>query len=273
MKREGLRHPKTLDLMDRLGINRREAIGLLDLLLDWAIDYAPCGDVGKWSNAVIATAIDWTGNADELVEALVGSGWLDKNRAHRIVIHDWPQHAPNFLRAKLKKLGLSFLDCYSSSVGSYEGSDESLDESSEATTPPLSSPPCPSPPASSSSSPPERTDDDDDEVVSEDEWNQAKPIANRLLKGVFPNGIKPKPSDYEWLARVAVLGVRYGPRWIEPGFEALKTPNLDSPISMLTRVLDDECQRLQTRLGRELCRIKVPPAFLPNSKPQPVGAN
>ena len=64
MLREGLRHPKTLDLMARLGINRREAIGLLDLLFDWCIDYAARGDIGKWNNGVIAGAVDWNGDAE-----------------------------------------------------------------------------------------------------------------------------------------------------------------------------------------------------------------
>src|SRR4051812_40196140 len=101
MKREGLRHPKTLDLMARLSINRREAIGLLDLLWDWAVDYAPSGDIGKWTNGVIAGAIEWPGDADELVGHLVGIGWIDEHPTHRLVIHDWPDHAPQFLRAKL----------------------------------------------------------------------------------------------------------------------------------------------------------------------------
>ena len=143
MRREGLRHPKTLDLMARLCISRREAIGLLDLLFDWCIDYAVRGDIGKWNNGVIAGAVDWTGDADGLVHALVACGWLDEHQSHRLIVHDWPQHAPAFVRLKLKKLGTNFLDCYTDAVeGSVEGS-------VEGAIPPLPSPLLPSPPLTS----------------------------------------------------------------------------------------------------------------------------
>lgn len=270
MKREALRHPKTLDLMARLGINRREAVGLLDLLIDWAIDYAPRGDIGKWSNGVIAGAVDWNGDADDLVEHLVGAGWIDRNSEYRLIIHDWPLHTPQFLRAKLKKLGLSFLPCYSVAEPStepdnnpVEASKVSNGESVEPTIPPLSSPPLPSPPAAAAAATRKAAAA---AVVDSAEWEQAKPLGNRIRDVLHPDKARwPKPDEWRWMAKVAVLGIRYGPEWYEPAFEALKNGKPQSRLAVFKHVLDDECQRRNTRLNRELSKVDIPESYLPRT--------
>jgi hypothetical protein len=109
MKREAYRHPKMLDLASRLGIPVAFAIGLMCKLLDWAADFAPQGDVGKYSNGTIAMALGWTGDPDKLVDALLAARWLDQCRQHRLLIHDLPDHAERWWCAKLAKLGLEFL--------------------------------------------------------------------------------------------------------------------------------------------------------------------
>lgn len=264
MKREGLRHPKTLDLMSRLSINRREAIGLLDMLWDWAIDYAPSGDVGKWSNGVIAGALEWLGDAESLVAALVGCKWLDENEQHRLIIHDWPDHAPQFHRAKLKKLGLSFLDCYENAERSLEGSELDSGETVEGNTPLLSANPCK--PNQTAAAAQQGRGAAAAAEVSSDEWEQATPLAKRLRSELYRDQPKLADRDWLWLARVAVLGIRYGPDFYEPGFEALKNTKANSPIALMKTVLDDELQRLGTRLNREISKIKIPPDFLPKAK-------
>lgn len=256
MKREGLRHPKTLDLMARLSINRREAIGLLDLLFDFAMDYAPRGDIGKWGDGVIAGAVDWIGDAAVLVAALTDSGWLDKHDEHRLIIHDWPHHAPSFVGAKLKKIESSFLDCYKNP----EYSEHSTERSSEPTIPLLSSPQTPSPPAPAAA---QRNGAADAAVVELGEWEKARPLARRIKDAVYPNVPKLGRKDWLWVARVAVLGIRYGPSWIEPAFEALNSPNVKSPRGLMASVLDDECERNGTRLNRELPKIEIPKELQP----------
>jgi hypothetical protein len=109
MKRETLRHPKLYDLMARLDCSRPTALGYLDLLWDNAADIAPQGDIGKWPNGAIARSCDWTGNADQFVEALIEAGWLDRSEEFRLVIHDWADHCQNWLRMKLQKLGLTIV--------------------------------------------------------------------------------------------------------------------------------------------------------------------
>ena len=101
MKRGGPRHPKTCDLAERLGIRRAHAVGHLELLFHFAAEFAPEGDVGRFSDKRIAAALDWGGAPGKLVSALVDSGWLDLHPTARLAVHDWGEHAD---RATLQKL-------------------------------------------------------------------------------------------------------------------------------------------------------------------------
>lgn len=100
MLRAGLDHPKTLDFAARLGVSRPQAIGHLELLWAFTADKAPRGDVGKWPDGAIARACDWMDAPEVFVEALTAAGFIDESEAHRLLIHDWPEHAPRFVRAK-----------------------------------------------------------------------------------------------------------------------------------------------------------------------------
>lgn len=81
------RHPKLKRLCRRLGIRRIEAIGHLHLLWYWALDYAPDGDLGALSAEDIAEEMDYPGDADAFVAALVEAGFLDRD-GDRLAIHD-----------------------------------------------------------------------------------------------------------------------------------------------------------------------------------------
>lgn len=103
MKREALRHPKMLDLAGRLRLPREHTIGIMDVLIDWVHDMAPRGDIGKWPNGTIAVAAGWSGDPTEFINALVESRWLDRSTRHRLLVHDYPDHAERFVKAKLAK--------------------------------------------------------------------------------------------------------------------------------------------------------------------------
>lgn len=110
MKREGTEHPKLLLLMDRLDLPRYAAVGLLELLWHWTARYAAVGNIGRYTNAMIARGIHWDGDPDELIGALVDCGWLDQSEAHRLVVHDWADHADEAVKKKLARAGREFLD-------------------------------------------------------------------------------------------------------------------------------------------------------------------
>lgn len=82
-----------------------QVVGVLESLWMFACRNAPEGDVGRWSNEDIAAAMEWDGDADELIAALVNERWLDESEEHRLVIHDWADHAPNWLKNNLKSHG------------------------------------------------------------------------------------------------------------------------------------------------------------------------
>lgn len=109
MKREALRHPKMLDLASRLGTTRAHCIGMITLLLDWCADVTPQGNIGRWNNGAIAMACEWTADADAFIEALVASGWVDRCEVHRLLVHDLEEHAQQWWKRKMAKLGLAFL--------------------------------------------------------------------------------------------------------------------------------------------------------------------
>lgn len=99
-------HPKTKRLCRLLGINRREAIGLLHILWWWALDFAPEGDLSDLSDEDIADSIDWEGDAGQLMAALTEAGFIDGDRQ----IHDWDEFAEKWIarrRANAERMRLA----------------------------------------------------------------------------------------------------------------------------------------------------------------------
>ena len=92
-------------LKRRLALPHWQTVGLLETL--WLITQgnAPRGDIGRLSNEDIAGAMEWAGDANELIENLVGCGWLDESEEYRLVVHDWEDHLPTYLKGALAKHG------------------------------------------------------------------------------------------------------------------------------------------------------------------------
>lgn len=91
-----------------LGLPHFAIVGLLEALWMFALKNAPQGDIGKHSNEDIACMIEWDGDPDELIDALLKYQWLDAHTEHRLVIHDWSDHAPNWLKGNLASHGKQF---------------------------------------------------------------------------------------------------------------------------------------------------------------------
>lgn len=108
MKLDALDHPKTLDFAARLNVTRPTAIGHLELLWAFVGKLAPQGNVGKFADGAIARASEWQGDPAEFIVALVEAGFLDDDPEHRLLVHDWHDHCPRWVSAKLKKLGITF---------------------------------------------------------------------------------------------------------------------------------------------------------------------
>jgi hypothetical protein len=109
MKRGTPDHPKTLELVKTLGCSHVVGVGLLELLWHFTAQYAPVGDIGRWSNARIAAAIHWPGDPDALIAALVKTGWLEEAVPGRLRVHDWYAHADDAVHRALARAGLHFV--------------------------------------------------------------------------------------------------------------------------------------------------------------------
>ena len=109
MKRGTPRHPKIQDLQESLGMPLYSCVGILELLWHFAAEHAPQGDVGRYADKRIEAAIGWYGGAGKVVRALLAARWLDSHPVHRLLIHDWGDHADESVRRKLSRAGLTFL--------------------------------------------------------------------------------------------------------------------------------------------------------------------
>lgn len=95
-------------LQRRLKVSTPTLCGHLELLWISTAKNAPEGDIGRFSNEEIAIGCYWDGDVDEFVHALVECGWLDADEEYRLLVHDWAEHAPTWVRGTLKRHGRSF---------------------------------------------------------------------------------------------------------------------------------------------------------------------
>ncbi len=111
MKRGTIDHPKMRRLGRELGLPLYAAVGLLECLWHFTAERAPRGDIGRWDDEDIAEACGWPmEEAARLIAALVRTGWLDEHAEHRLVVHDWSEHADDAIHVRLSRNGESFAD-------------------------------------------------------------------------------------------------------------------------------------------------------------------
>jgi hypothetical protein len=90
-------------LQRKLGESVRGTVGLLEMLWIAVARNCPRGNIGRFSNEDIAILADWEGCPDLLVRSLVECGWLDACMLERLVVHDWQDHAPNYVKGNIKQ--------------------------------------------------------------------------------------------------------------------------------------------------------------------------
>ncbi len=99
---------KFKNLQRRLSLPLWQAVGLLECIWKVAYRNAPAGDIGRLPNEEIAAAIEWGGDADELIDALVATRWFDADETHRLLIHDWETECERWLRGSFHSAGKEF---------------------------------------------------------------------------------------------------------------------------------------------------------------------
>lgn len=105
MKKGTTGHPKTKALARQLGISLPTAIGTLQLLWEFASEYAPDGAIGKFSDGYIAEECGWSGDPEDLIRALTAQEcrWVDCDPLFRLIVHDWPDHCEDSVHNKLAR--------------------------------------------------------------------------------------------------------------------------------------------------------------------------
>lgn len=95
------RHPKTKKLARLLGVSLPAAVGHLHYFWWWALDFAQDGTLEKYDSYDLADAMQWDGDPDQLVEALISAGYIDKTE-DGLMIHDWGEYAGKLLERRAK---------------------------------------------------------------------------------------------------------------------------------------------------------------------------
>jgi hypothetical protein len=93
-------HPKTRKLARRIG-GLTNAIGTLHCLWWWCLDYAPDGDLSGHDAEDVAIACEWEGDPKELIDMLVASGFLDREKK-TLRIHDWTDWGGTLVQRRAK---------------------------------------------------------------------------------------------------------------------------------------------------------------------------
>lgn len=99
-------HPKVKKAARIAGINEFEMIGRLHAFWWWAMDYAPDGDLTKYTNDDIEDAVDWTGEKGLFVKSLIecsfngNSGLIDVVGKKSRKIHDWYEYAGKLIERR-----------------------------------------------------------------------------------------------------------------------------------------------------------------------------
>jgi hypothetical protein len=109
-KRTVLDHPKFMALKADLRQPKGPVLGWLEALWHFCAKFTPQGNLGKYTNAAIEAWVEWDGEPGELINALLRCGWLDNSAVHRLVVHDWHEHADEAVKKALKRAKLWFVD-------------------------------------------------------------------------------------------------------------------------------------------------------------------
>lgn len=97
-------HPKTKKFARKLGVSIPAAIGHLHMLWWWALDYAQDGNISRHDPEDIADAMGWSGDPDDLFDALLTAGanrpgWIER-RDDAYYLHDWHQYGGKFIKER-----------------------------------------------------------------------------------------------------------------------------------------------------------------------------
>lgn len=127
--------PKIRRLAVILDLPWPHALGIAGLLWRFTAKHAPTGEIGRHDDEEIAAALEWAGPAEDLVSALVRCRLLDlAPGSARLIVHDWPDHAPRYVSATLKRRRARFSPHYNQDDDADATADPSTDKTGDIPT-------------------------------------------------------------------------------------------------------------------------------------------
>lgn len=94
------RHFKIKAFARALNLKPVTARGHLVTLWCWVLDFAPDGDLQRYSEEIIAQESEWDGSPTDFVSALVTTGLLDRQDDGSLTVHGWWERAGNYKKAQ-----------------------------------------------------------------------------------------------------------------------------------------------------------------------------
>ena len=101
-------HPKFADLKAILKQPKGSTIGWLETMWHFTGRFTPQGNIGKYTDAQIEAWLEWNGIPGELMAAFIKAKWIDVDPVHRLLVHDWPQHADKATKNALNRSHQTF---------------------------------------------------------------------------------------------------------------------------------------------------------------------
>lgn len=118
MKRAATDHPKVANLADAIAAEHKHqrrfalliATGTLERLWHFTAKFTPQGDIGKRKDEEICRWVGWPiEDSSTLIRLLIQCEWLVNHPVHRLIVHDWGEHADDSVKKMLQRKGLAFV--------------------------------------------------------------------------------------------------------------------------------------------------------------------
>ncbi len=101
-------HPKFAQFKAIINQPKGAALGWLEAIWHFTGRFTPQGNIGKYTDEAIEAWVEWNGEPGRLVQALVAARWIDRDSEHRLLVHDWSQHADKATKNALNRAKLPF---------------------------------------------------------------------------------------------------------------------------------------------------------------------
>jgi hypothetical protein len=267
--------PKTSELLKFKRLSRRLAesirgtVGLLELLWIGTAKNCPEGDIGRFTNEEIAIMCDWDGDPDAMVSALAETGWLDPCSTHRLVVHDWREHAPDYIKGNLAKHGRQF----AIAACPQATPQQQLAPSTPAADAP--SFPFPSLPYKSIDRL-ERTNDSGEvreKIVTPEIWDEMLPNFKRTSE-ILGKGKPLSKRNRDTVIRGVIvakclIGQEFLGELLQATADGIRDERVKNPFSYFKGSLIRECTNLGMSFHRESAALRIPEHLLNPPKAQP----